>query len=181
MGRAASSELRVIVRIPGAGGNFKSLALLISAHIHPQDIDGIRSPTLVLELGQQVKFMRQFFGYLNHAWHRCFLMVPRRVTLLYAPQELIVFLVRTDPEPVEIVAHAKGHGSIRAPDINRPNFTFLLKRQRRVKWVLFEQQVLGIRKRLDISRKALVALPEFPYCERAKIHWPRRPSDIGFE
>ena len=73
-------------------------------------------------------------------------------TLLHAPQQRVVRLVRADPEAVEIVICAIGDGAIRPPHVDRSDFALLLQSQRWMKWVRVKERELLVRKRLNLGR-----------------------------
>jgi hypothetical protein len=61
IGRPALGQLRVMVRIPCAGGELEGLALFVAPHIPRQDFDDVWRPPLVRGLSQQIQLARQVF------------------------------------------------------------------------------------------------------------------------
>jgi hypothetical protein len=58
VGRATLGLFRVIGRIPRAGRKLQGFALLIAAHMAPEDIDWISAAWLVFNSGEPGEFLR---------------------------------------------------------------------------------------------------------------------------
>ena len=75
-------------------------------------------------------------------------------------QELVIRLVRTDPEPVEFVALSQCNGSVRTANVGGPNFTLLLQAKRRMERIVGEKIELFIGQLADVFRQFLAGFPE---------------------
>ena len=70
------SQLGVVGGIPGPCGKLQGLALLVTSHIAPQNIDDVRGAWLVLSTGQLVEFAGEFLWYFDDSRNRFPWLVP---------------------------------------------------------------------------------------------------------
>ena len=100
-------------------------------------------------------------------------MIPLNIVIL-EPRSLdfqIVFVVKPDPEPKKSLGNLSGQSAMMQTDAHRPGLANLLKLQRRMTRVFFEQQISFVSQLLDFRRELPVMNPEFSGCPMAKFPW----------
>src|SRR5579859_6934182 len=87
---------------------------------------------------------------------------PRRATvrLFHPPKNMVVILMTSDPEPIELVFIPERDGPVGAANFEGPESSFLMKSEGRVKRVLLEEFVLFKRKVLHFGGKAGKQFPK---------------------
>ena len=80
------------------------------------------------------------------------------------PEQTLVLVVGSDPEPVEDIILKQSDGSVASADTDRPDVSRLLELKRRMAGVLPPQTVDHPCPRLDFRRQGGVARPEVRSC-----------------
>lgn len=85
---------------------------------------------------------------------------------LFEPlEDVVVSFVRPNPHRVKIAVNAARYCPVLAADGNRPNFSFGLKAERRMKWIPLEGLIFFVRQPLNLPRQLSV---EFAKAGRQK-------------
>ena len=74
--------------------------------------------------------------------------------------EVVVRLVRADPEPVEFAAALSGECAVAATDLDGVDAAFFLEAQRRMSRVGFEEREILVGKFLDVPGELFITLPK---------------------